>query len=402
MILRPMCVLAWCAVLCAAGTGLAFAEELPLAVPAQGEAFRAAFSGASKDGQLRFAVGGQPRMVPIADLLGWGQFVEPGPGSHVVLAGGGIVVADRVQIKGEQIGGLSPSFGEFALPLDVVAGVIVRPPTERAAGDKLLAKLLARGGRGDRLLLDNGDELAGTLTALDQAKAVVQTEAGSVDVPLDNLRAIQFDPTLVNQPPSDGLRIVVGCKDGSRVTAHEMASAGELVHLKLAAGVPLDVELASIVALQVLGGKADYLSDLKPASYRHIPYLRLEWPYRTDRGVTDALLRSGRRLYLKGLGMHSPSRITYELAQPYRRFDAEVAIDPDAGQRGSVDFRVFVDDGSGQWQERATSGVLRGGDAPKALSVDLAGAKRISLLVDFADRGDELDHANWLDARLVR
>jgi hypothetical protein len=35
------------------------------------------------------------------------------------------------------------------------------------------------------------------------------------------------------------------------------------------------------------------------------------------------------------------------------------------------------------------------------VSVDLSGAKRISLIVDFADRADEWDRADWLDARLV-
>jgi len=34
--------------------------------------------------------------------------------------------------------------------------------------------------------------------------------------------------------------------------------------------------------------------------------------------------------------------------------------------------------------------------------VDLAGAKRLDLVIDFADRADELDHADWLDARLIR
>jgi hypothetical protein len=67
-----------------------------------------------------------------------------------------------------------------------------------------------------------------------------------------------------------------------------------------------------------------------------------------------------------------------------------------------VAFRVFTDDGGGEWREAASSGILRGGQAPQTLSADLKGAKRISLLVDFADRGDELDHADWLDARLVK
>ena len=31
-----------------------------------------------------------------------------------------------------------------------------------------------------------------------------------------------------------------------------------------------------------------------------------------------------------------------------------------------------------------------------------SGAEMITLTVDFADRGDELDHADWLDARLIK
>jgi len=62
-----------------------------------------------------------------------------------------------------------------------------------------------------------------------------------------------------------------------------------------------------------------------------------------------------------------------------------------------VRFRVFVDG-----REKAASATIRGGDKPVPLRVDLAGAKRLDLVVDFADRGDQLDHADWLNARLIR
>ncbi len=156
------------------------------------------------------------------------------------------------------------------------------------------------------------------------------------------------------------------------------------------------------MALLPLGGRVDYLSDMKPSSYRHIPYLQLSWPFAADASVSGGRLRAGGMLYLKGLGMHSPARITYDLDEPFRRFEAEVAIDAAAGRNGSVVFRVFTDDGGGSWAERATSEIVRGGDPPVPISVDLAGGKRISLLVDYADRGDEQDHADWLNARLVR
>jgi hypothetical protein len=130
--------------------------------------------------------------------------------------------------------------------------------------------------------------------------------------------------------------------------------------------------------------------------------LRLSWPYELDRAVQGDLLRAGGKLLLKGIGMHSAARLTYDLDREYRRFDAELAIDDAAGGKGSVVFRVFVDDGDGRWRSTFTSGVIRGGAPPVPMSVELKGAKRLSLLVEFADRGDERDEADWLDARLIR
>jgi hypothetical protein len=34
--------------------------------------------------------------------------------------------------------------------------------------------------------------------------------------------------------------------------------------------------------------------------------------------------------------------------------------------------------------------------------VELKQASRVALLVEYADRGDVLDHANWLNVRLVK
>lgn len=378
------------------------AAEAPWCVPAEGEPFRGQFVGADSTWNLRFVEGDTRREMPAADVVAWGALVEPTHQILVVLPGGGLIVVDNAQVENEQLLAVSPTFGKLSLPIEGAAGIIFRPPLDRAAFDMLLSRVAAPGGRGDRLLLENGDELTGTITEMDDNRVVLQAKTDQMEVKIDTLLAMVFDPTLSVAPRVDGLRAVVGFSDGSRVTSVEMVADAKSAQLKLPGGAPLKAPTPSIVSVQILGGRAVYLSDLKPASYRHIPYLQLSWPYQADRSVLSSALRSQGSLYLKGLGMHSPSRLTYELDQPYRRFDAQVAIDDATRGRGSVVFRVFVDDGSGNWQERADSGTVRGRQPPKPISVDLAGARRISLLVDFADRGDELDHADWLSARLVR
>ena len=143
------------------------------------------------------------------------------------------------------------------------------------------------------------------------------------------------------------------------------------------------------------------MSDLEPAEYRHVPYLEVGWPLERDRNVLGGPLVVGGKRYLKGLGMHSAGRVSYRLDGKYKRFEAAVAIDDSADGRGSVTFGVYVLR-DGKLSEAYKSGIVRGGEAPQRVSCGRGGAQGITLVVDYAERGDEMDRADWLDARVVK
>jgi len=380
----------------------ALAAELSLGIPADGASFRGALVGCDSAWKLSFALEKVTREVAAGDLALWGNFVEPTRTIQIVLPLGGLIATDWVRIEKENVQGASAIFENLSIPLELASGIIFRPPFDLAKQDQLRTRIAAAGGQTDRVLLDNGDELTGTIAALDEKGLTLQTDVGNVTLETRKLAAAIFNPTLLKPLTSRGLRVLVGFQDGSRATATKLEADKTSATLQLAGGLELKTATDRIVALQPLGGRVEYLSDMKPISYRHIPFLILSWPYSADRSVLGGQLRAGGKLFAKGLGMHSPARITYDLKGTYRQFQADLAIDDEAGQGGSAVFRVFVDDGSGTWQEQYTSETIRGGEPPVPISVDLAGAKRISLLVDYADRGDELDHADWLNARLVR
>ena len=110
---------------------------------------------------------------------------------------------------------------------------------------------------------------------------------------------------------------------------------------------------------------------------------------------------------MKGIGVHSAAAVGLQpLPSPFGRGAGgegrsvsrlHVGIDDSTSSRGSVIFRVLVDG-----HERFASPILRGGDAPVPVSVDVRGAKKLELFVDYADRADVLDHVDWLDARLTQ
>lgn len=379
----------------ALAAGRLSAAEMPQAVPVDGPRFAAALAGADADWRLTLRGGDKPTVLPAADVLIWGRFAEPSRGPLVLLADGSLVVADVFRIDKDHVTLDSDLFAAVKLPLDGLVGVVFQPPAAGPERDRLFDRLRAATGDADQIVLDNGDQIGGMLQSLADDTLVFRAEIGELKLPVRRVKSLVLNPSLRRSAKLDGLRAWTGFSDGSRLLATRLMVDDQSVAVT-AVGQTWKTTPRRLVALQPLGGKVVYLSDLKPAGYRHVPYLDLAWPYQLDRNCAGGMLHCGGRLYLKGLGVHSAARLSYVLDRPYRRFDAELGIDDSTHGAGSVRFRVLVDG-----RERLTSEIIRGGAPPVPVSVELAGAKRLDLLVDFADRADVLDHADWLDARLV-
>jgi len=382
--------------------GFASAEDAgPLAAPVDGEPFRARLASIDEHWQVTFQTEGTRRTLPAASLVRWGQCVDIAGRPVVVLADGGLLAAEVAVADREFVSADSALFGALRLPRPMVAGVLFHPPADRTSRDLLVDRILSSAAEADRALLLNGDELAGAIERIAQGKMRLQSTVGAVELETGSVGAIldrrAVAPRFEAPRIPKGLSAYAGFSDGTRLGAAALVVAENSLRITLQGGMTWSTAPKELAFLQPRGGQVVYLSDLKPEGYRHVPFLSLSWPFRADRSVCGAMLHAGGKLYLKGLGMHSASRLSYSLAEPYRRFQAELAVDDSAQGGGSVGFRVFVDG-----QVRYTSPVVRGGQAPLPISVDLTGAKRLDLVVDFADRADELDHADWLDARLVR
>lgn len=100
--------------------------------------------------------------------------------------------------------------------------------------------------------------------------------------------------------------------------------------------------------------------------------------------------------YAHGVGTHANSVIAVELDGAGLRFTSMVGVDDEKGRQGSVTFTVF-----GDGKDLADSGVMRGGDPPKLISVDIAGVKRLRLAVGDAGDGIDSDHADWAGAQIA-
>ncbi len=357
---------------------------------------------------------GETRTLSSDALVRWGHFAPPRAQWFVLLDDGSRLVAAAawaggapVKLVNNQFVVKSDLLNDVRLPQPLVQGLVFSERSHPDSRRKLEEKVRKPGEPQDILYLSNGDRISGRVAEITTGTLTISTAAGEAKLPLSRVEAVRF---VGPQRPGEPQRLAgkaqfeVELRDGSALRAAMLRGDNQSLDIRLAGG---DVRLSGgtiddVVAVQSLGGdRFVYLSDLAPVEYHHVPYLSLEWPYERDRNVRGGPLSAGGERYWKGIGMHSAARLTCRLDSKWQCLAADIAVDDAAGGRGSVVFGVHLER-DGKLQTVFTSDVIRGGEAAKPISVDVSGAQSVTLTVDYADRGDELDYADWLDARLVK
>ncbi|MQA26784.1 MAG: alpha-galactosidase [Micromonosporaceae bacterium] len=99
--------------------------------------------------------------------------------------------------------------------------------------------------------------------------------------------------------------------------------------------------------------------------------------------------------YDKGVGAHADSAVHVFLGKACTRFTADVGVDDEVGEQGSVRFQVYGDGRLLDW-----SYVKQGGQQADPLDVSTSGVTALELRVTNARDGDDYDHADWADAKI--
>jgi hypothetical protein len=414
-------------------------QAAEVAILADGKRLVSGLAGIDEQWKISLRGAEAIRVLPASDLVLWGRYRDFERGPQVVLSDGSLIVGDVLHISGQEIViGDSTGLGRVlwensSLPRRSVRAILFQPPADSLARDKLLDSLAGYAEREDELRLVGGEAIRGTLLAGEPQRSgpelpgmlpenfriAIRGRSDPLVVSAAKVVALVLGSSGRREAPmeentaEENTVATLGLSDGSLLACAGFRVRTSIVELELAAGGTLKALHATlgdeshgfwdeVTLVQPRSPRVKYLSDLQTIGYKHIPFTGIEWPFGKDRNVLSGRLRSGGKVHLKGLGMHSAARLAYDLEPGWKRLEGEVAIDDAAALGGSVIFKIVLQDAGGQWQAAYESPIVRGGDVPLAFSVQLEQATRAALLVEYADRGDVLDYANWLNVRLVK
>lgn len=369
----------------------------------------------SADGRLLIEPvrrGAQPARVPLAEVVeirydrpAADSVAEVSAPRTIHFENGDVLQGDVLALEGESLVLSAPHLGRLAVPLAAVRGVWHPrqgvPAAALARAREALAA--AEGSAEDVLFLANGDAVRGAIGKLAGGRLELEHLAlkKRVVVDLHDVIALRFARVAGAAAPAAPRGPVAGLelRDGSRLSGPLAEASTERLRLAWVGGQKLSVPLRDLARVTFRGGRLVWLSDLEPAAREEQPLLGPDFRLSPDRTPAGRELCIAGRSFRRGLATRSVSRYTWKLAGGYAAFESHIGLDDGAGDGadGCVRFRVLVDG-----VEKFNSGPVRGGEPPRYVRAELAGAKELTLCVDAAEDLDLADSADWAEAHLIR
>lgn len=377
------------------------------------------------DGQWSFAVGDRQTLLAAEQIVRWGAWTGVLNDSAAWL-GDDSLVCGQLSMSAAGVALSSDWLDVPPLAWNAVRGLVLTPPRTLDNWLTLQAQMQAVDGEGDVLWLADGTRLKGIVRWDDASDSPAGQTLGidvdggdlggqTIRIPLTEIKAIVFSPALFGRLAEQRDVMWISLQDGSHLKTTRIDTDPTGLQLALANGLQLksldfpEQFVGAIVGIArpaVVGGQ--FLSELSPASYRHLPDSTLHWELGVDRDVFGNALHAQQRIFERGLATHSASQVAFRWDGSAAHLLAEVrmAAAPAgaAEQLGSVACQILVARG-GQLQTAHAFELRRlaQGQTPPVEFVDVAlqDARLVVLVTDKSDYGQYGDHVLWLDARLA-
>jgi len=318
---------------------------------------------------------------------------------------GGVSLCNGDTLRGVVIGGTddtirieSPALGPIEVRISDVRTLHFKMPD----GNRHSPRKPDEDRKKDELVLANGDTLPGVVVRFAEESLIFDCSLGKVPISFERIRTVKFAPIGKKYKEPGTLLLLVTCTDGSTITGSQARLTQGALSIRSTLGKAFKVPLGRVSAIRCKNGRLVYLSDMEPVEVRETPLFdERPWQYRRDLSVGGRPITLQGRVYRKGLGVHSRCELVYDLDGKFKKFLSEVGIDdevpgPAEAAGGKVEARVYVD-GKLAFQQH-----VQRQSEPIPVELDVSGARRLTLVVDFGEELHINDHADWADARLIR
>jgi hypothetical protein len=320
---------------------------------------------------------------------------------RITLRGQAQLLAELISIDEETLVAKPLGQESLSIPMKEIAALQIMALASQQEFAQQFAKLSATPGSEDTILIRGNDQgrpatISGIVKGFANNELKVFFDEQDRALPLAKLTGIVFAVQPKGSKSTEATHVVSTIRHEKFLGNLVDVGASDIT-LELPWHAKLKFKAADVVEVQLIGGRMAYLSDMEPQSVEQTPFFGRTLPYQRDRSLTGGTLKMKAKEYTKGLAVHSRCVLTYPLDGQYERFVTLAGFDDATGGKGSVVCRVLADG-----KELFKNEHLAASGDPTTISVSVAGARLLTVEVDFGDQEDTGDRVIFADARLLR
>jgi hypothetical protein len=356
------------------------------------------------DQEIQIATAEKEVVLPTADVIGVDlQGPKPPPNLPFLLLklnDGSLLRCQAVGLQGKTVTARLFTGAALEVPLTAVHYLLCEAQEEKNRQD--LEALVTKRSPVDQLRLMSRDGSAvntfegflGEADAKGQTLQFKPEDGEQVNVALARVRGLVFSrkPEALGGPAV--ARVVDVYQDV--ILATKVQTTPEGFQVTTPAGATLSLPRPLVQKFDFSLGKLAYLSDLDPLRVEEAPILADLWHYRRDKSLEGGPLSLGRKIYAKGLAVHSRTVLEYDVSG-YNLFRCVVGIDD--AVTGPAHAIVSV---HGDGKELFSTAVSGKDKQARDLELKVAGVQRLRLTVDYGEDLDLGDHVIFADARVMK
>jgi hypothetical protein len=326
------------------------------------------------------------------------------------LRNGDVLYGEPVSISGQSLEYKIAEVGTIAIPLKLVSTITAfKAPAPGAVESATPAPAAGGATDKDTIFLNNNDKLEGLIVNVDPQKIqiAVGTSNDTTDIALNLVNRLTFGGVTAPRsvpPLSARLTFATGSVITLPLDPKQKSFAWTIheVAFKDLAGQDRKAKVDSIASIDILGGRVVALTEIDPAKDEQTTLMGTKWETQINRNVMGQPLRVAKKVYSRGLGVHTRSNLTYELDGTFDTLKLKVGMDDSSAPQGSADVAVLLD-GKILWEAKA----LKAGatQVSEDLELPIKGGKKLELRATSAlgnGKVDVLGRVNWLNVALTR
>jgi hypothetical protein len=332
-----------------------------------------------------------------SQILDWNDVLELSQNStmpatiagrfNLIFRGGDKLSGEPVSFDGDRLQWKSASLGPVGFSVDSVLGILQSTYTGND---------LDQTRTDDVVRLANGDTMHGIVTAIAPAGVTIQIGDATPTLSWDSISAVLFSTPPAS--PGAGRRMFrVKLAGDENVDAAAISLAGQQLTVTFDDKSTRTIAVNTVQGIEQINGPIEWLTSLRPDQNIYRPMFLENFPARFDRTVADDKPITDKYPgFHHGIGCHSYSMLVYSVAGGWSAFRTQFAIDSDS-PLADVTVRIYLDD-----KLAFSQAGVKAGPVYPVVNLPLAGARTVSLEVDYGQNYATEDRFVWLDPALVR